>query len=276
MAKEEISRLDKVLSNNGFGTRSRVKGMLHKMCVSVNGNVVTDGKTRVNTLTDVISVDGIPLEIKKELYIMMNKSAGSVCSARSGMHLTVFSFLEDEAERRFERGELSSIGRLDADTEGLLILTTDGMLNHKITSPKSGIPKTYLVYLRDAVDSATKDSYKEKLSKGVHIAAEGKDGEADCLPAILEWGNGGFTDERGQNEDGSLKVDCKEVCTLTVFEGKFHEVKRLFAALGNEVVYLKRIKMNELELDKNLKSGEYRELTDDELNLLRKGLKSDD
>ncbi|MBQ1670181.1 MAG: hypothetical protein II070_00140, partial [Treponema sp.] len=155
-------------------------------------------------------------------------------------------------------------------------LTTDGMLNHKITSPKSGIPKTYLVYLRDAVDSATKDSYKEKLSKGVHIAAEGKDGEADCLPAILEWGNGGFTDERGQNEDGSLKVDCKEVCTLTVFEGKFHEVKRLFAALGNEVVYLKRIKMNELELDKNLKSGEYRELTDDELNLLRKGLKSDD
>ena len=74
----------------------------------------------------------------------------------------------------------------------------------------------------------------------------------------------------------ALKVDCKEVCTLTVFEGKFHEVKRLFAALGNEVVYLKRIKMNELELDKNLKSGEYRELTDDELNLLRKGLKSDD
>ncbi|MBQ2464148.1 MAG: rRNA pseudouridine synthase, partial [Treponema sp.] len=101
MAKEEISRLDKVLSNNGFGTRSRVKGMLHKMCVAVNGNVVTDGKTRVNTLTDVISVDGIPLEIKKELYIMMNKSAGSVCSARSGMHLTVFSFLEDEAARRF-------------------------------------------------------------------------------------------------------------------------------------------------------------------------------
>ena len=246
MAKEEISRLDKVLSNNGFGTRSRVKGTLHKMCVSVNGKVVTDGKTRVNTLTDVISVDGIPIEIKNELYLMMNKSAGTVCSARSGMHLTVFSCLEDEALRRFERGELSSIGRLDADTEGLLILTTDGKLNHKITSPKSHIPKTYLVYLRDVLDDAAKTSYKEKLSKGVHIAAEGSEEAADCLPALLEWGNGGFTDERAQNDDGSLKEDCKEVCTLTVFEGKYHEVKRLFAALGNEVVYLKRIKMNEL------------------------------
>lgn len=276
MAKEEIARLDKVLSNNGFGTRSRVKGMLHKMCVSVNGQIVTDGKTRVNTSSDTIAVDGIPIEIKKELYIMMNKSAGTVCTARSDRHLTVFSFLEDEARRRFERGEISSVGRLDADTEGLLILTTDGMLNHRLTSPKSGIPKSYLVYLRDAVDAQNKISYKEKLASGVHIQAEGKDGEADCLPAVLEWGGFGFADERALGEDGSLNDECKEVCVLTVFEGKFHEVKRLFAALGNEVVYLKRIKMNALELDKNLACGEYRELTDEELSLLKKGLEKDD
>lgn len=264
MAKsnKKTERLDKVLSNNGFGTRKEVGWYLKTERVYVNGEIVRDGATHVDIGSDEIEVDGEPLFVKEHLHLMMNKKGGYVCSAKEGEHSTVFDLLDGEESHKYLGGELNMVGRLDIDTEGLLIFTTDGTLNHYLTSPKNRIPKTYLVYLGSKVSAGDKTAYAEKIASGVHIAAEGHEDEADCLPGILEWKNG----DDYVNQD---KEHPAEACTLTVYEGKFHEVKRIFAALGNEVVYLKRIFMGGLSLDESLSAGQYRELTAEEVWKLR-------
>lgn len=262
---KDLERLDKVLSNNGFGTRKEVRHLIRSKVVSVNGEVITDFDAHIHVNSDKLEVSGAPVDIKANIYLIMNKPQGYVCSTRGGMHAIVYDLLNPEHHRKFMGGDVSTIGRLDVDTEGLLIFTSDGDLNHRITSPKWNIPKTYLVYLRDAVSEEQKKTYIEKLAAGMHIEADGKDEAADCKPAELEWKNPQDYEPRGENAEIQA---CGE---LTVTEGKFHEVKRLFAALGNEVVYLKRLRMNNLYLDPTLKPGEYRELTDDELRLLDVG-----
>lgn len=247
---KESERLDKVLSTEGFGTRKEVKRIIRSGSVTVNGLAVTQESTHVNAYKDEIIVDGRKIETKRNYHFMMNKAAGYVCSTKSDSHKIVYELFSEEDYRRFvATGALSMVGRLDADTEGLLILTTDGLLNHRLTSPKYNIPKKYQVTLKEKVDEKTQKSYTEKVASGIHIAAEGKAAEADCRPALLEW----------QSDD---------VCFITVTEGMFHEVKRIFSALGNEVIHLKRVSVNGLSLDPNLKEGEYRQLTDEELKLL--------
>lgn len=252
-----MERLDKVLANNGFGTRKEVRHLIRSRVVSVNGEVVSDFDAHVNINSDEICVCGAPIAVKSNLYLIMNKPKGYVCSTKGGMHPIVYDLLSEECRGKFLGGEVSTIGRLDVDTEGLLIFTSDGDLNHRLTSPKWNVPKTYLVYLRDSVDEAAREDYTARLAAGVHIAADGKDGEADCKPAVNKWIPSSETPE-----------GFGAACTLTVTEGKFHEVKRLYAALGNEVVYLKRLSMNGLELDPSLAPGEYRELTEEELKKL--------
>lgn len=242
-------RLDKLLANNGFGSRKDVKALIHSGAVSVNGQMPSAVDVHVDDEKDSISVNGVPLVIKKHLYVMMNKQDGYVCSTKDGAHPTVYELLPLEFRRKFSGVEASTVGRLDVDTEGLLIFTTDGDLLHRLTSPKNNVPKVYEVHLRDAVDDEKKLSYAQKLSAGMHIEAEGREEACDCLPAQIEW-----------------KTDIE--CLLTVCEGKYHEVKRLFAALENEVVYLKRIQFNKLVLDQSLQVGECRELTAEELLLL--------
>ncbi|MCR5217867.1 pseudouridine synthase [Treponema sp.] len=247
---KESERLDKILANEGFGTRKEVKRIIHSGAVTVNGVSLTQESAHVNVYKDEIIVEGRKLETKRNYYFMMNKAAGYVCSTKSDSHNIVYDLLSEEDHRRFvATGSISMVGRLDADTEGLLILTTDGNLNHRLTSPKYNIPKKYRVTLRDSVDNQGQAEYKEKVAKGIHIAAEGKAGEADCRPAVIEW-------------------ESSEVCYITVTEGMFHEVKRIFAALGNEVIHLKRVLVNGLTLDPELKAGEYRELTEEELKAL--------
>ncbi len=266
---KEQERLDKVLSNNGFGTRKEVKHFIRSRVVTVNGEIVSDPDAHINVNSDIIAVNGVSIQIKSNIYLMMNKACGYVCSTRGGMHPIVYDLLKDEDHRKFMGGDIGTIGRLDLDTEGLLIFTSDGDLNHRLTSPKWRVPKTYQVYLRDSVSERDRQDYKEKLAAGVHIEAEGKEEAADCLPAELEW-----QDEN--NYDLSVGELAKEgktgkpaaVCHLTVYEGKFHEVKRLFAALGNEVIYLKRLSVNGLSLDPSLEPGQYRELTDEEIKIL--------
>lgn len=262
---KDLERLDKVLSNNGFGTRKEVRHLIRSKVVSVNGEIVTDFDAHIHVNSDLLEVSGAPVDIKANIYLLMNKPAGYVCSTRGGMHPIVYDLLKPEHHRKFMGGEVSTIGRLDVDTEGFLIFTSDGDLNHRLTSPKWNIPKTYLVYLRDSVSEKEKISYKERLAKGMHIEADGKDEAQDCKPAELEWKNPCDYEKAG----GVEKIEA--CCELTVTEGKFHEVKRLFSALGNEVVYLKRLRMNNLYLDPTLKLGEYRELTDEELSLLDVG-----
>jgi 16S rRNA pseudouridine516 synthase len=248
---KDIERLDKVLANNGFGTRKDVRRLVRSGAVTVNGEVQLDFDSHVNIQCDVIAVDGETVAVRRHVYLMMNKAAGTVCSLKGGAHDTVYDQLPAAYRGKFLGGEISAVGRLDVDTEGLLILTTDGVLNHQLTSPRQRVAKVYRVQLRDGVDEAGRSRYAGQLAAGMHIPPEGDAPEADCLPAELAWGG----DDRS--------------CDLTVYEGKYHEVKRLFAALGNEVVHLKRIAVGTLSLDASLVPGECRELTEAETAQLR-------
>ena len=166
-------------------------------------------------------------------------------------HQTVFDFLDEQYRTPYFEEKLHLVGRLDIDTEGLLLFTTDGAMTHKITSPKTHYPKSYFVRLAHKEDKNSQEKIFTEFKKGIHIAPEANDPEADCKPVeALEW----LSDDE---------------CVLTITEGKFHQVKRMFKAVGNEVVYLKRLSIGSLKLDETLKPGEYRELTSDEVeNLL--------
>ncbi len=140
-------RLDKLLSHGGLGSRSSVKKLLRLGAVTVNGKSVFDSSMRVDEEKDIVAADGKKIEIRKALYLMMYKPSGYVCAKRDGLHRTVFDLLGDAYRTPFFEDNLHTIGRLDCDTEGLLILTTDGELTHRITSPKSECGKTYVVRL---------------------------------------------------------------------------------------------------------------------------------
>lgn len=258
---KKLERLDKVLANNGYGTRKEVRHLVRCKVVKVNGNLVTNPDNPVDVFTDTIEINGIQVTIRQNIYLMMNKKAGYVCSSRGGMHPIVYDLLSEEYFKKFLSGDLHMVGRLDVDTEGLLILTTDGAMTHRLTSPKYHCSKKYLVYLRDAVSEKDKEIYVQKMAAGLHIEPEDNDPAADCLPAELEWADESkFTDADGNTPSAAAY--------LTLYEGKYHEVKRLFKACGNLVVYLKRESINNLELDHSIEIGKYRELTQDEVKAL--------
>ena len=240
------SRLDKVLSAGGFGTRRDVKRLLRSRAFTVNGNPCVDPSTAVDPEVDVLALDGVPLEIKTAVYLMLNKIAGVVTSTDDPNHRTVMDLLAEP----WSRMDLFPIGRLDADTEGLLIITNDGPLTHRLTSPKTGVDKTYLARLRDGMDADSFDECARRFREGVTLG----DGYT-ALPAVLARPDGAPASE----------------VLLTIQEGKYHQVKRMFKAVGNEVVYLKRVSMGPLTLDPALEPGEYRELSIDEIALLREG-----
>ena len=246
--KEQV-RLDRLLANSGYGTRSDVKALIHAGLVTVNGVPAERTDIHVHLSKDKIEVDGQPLKVAIHVYYMMNKPSGYVCSSKGGANPTVFDLFEDADKGRRLGGELSIVGRLDLDTEGLLILTTDGDLNHKLTSPKHHVPKTYFVHLENRVSETEQKQYAEAVASGVEIPSEDHEPGAVCRGGKLEWESG----------------DC---CRLTIYEGLYHEVKRIFKALGNRVTYLKRISMNNLALDPALEPGKYRELSEQELSAL--------
>ncbi len=202
----------------------------------------------------------------EKIYLIMNKPLGYVCSAVSDSHKTVYDLLTPELHELVQgvkRGHrLHTIGRLDSDTSGLLLLTTDGMFSHKITStvvecPKDvskppqnyGIPKTYHATLRTPVSSSEQQDYITRASQGLTLPPEKKYGEQQAEAAVLHFLN-------------------SELCEITVHEGKFHEVHRIFRALGNEVKELERISIGGLTLPEDLTPGQWREMTKDEINSL--------
>lgn len=247
---KNIERLDKILSNSGFGSRRDVKRIVRSGSVEVNGQKVYDPEFKIDLDSDKISIDGEILEVEKHSYFMMNKKADAVCSTKSDRHQTVYEFLSPEDNQKRLGGSLSTVGRLDADTEGLLIFTTDGELNHKLTFPKYEVKKTYLVHLKDAVSDSEKTEYIQKAKNGVRMPAAANDPECDAKPCVIEF----LSDDK---------------CKITVTEGRFHEVKRIFIALGNEVVYLKRLSMGTLNLDESLECGKYRPLSQEEICALK-------
>ena len=221
----EKLRLDRLVCSQKAGiTRADVKKLCLKCRITVNGKRARRSDAHVDT-DDEIIVDGERLVYKKHIYIMLNKPQGVVCSTKEGQSRTVLDLVPSELMRK----GLFPAGRLDKDTEGFVLLTDDGDLAHKMLSPKSHVPKTYSVRL----EKPWEESYKQIMAEGMTI-----DGGEKCLPAEFE---------------GSPENDCE--CTLVLHEGKFHQVKRMFKILGNEVVFLKRTAIGEMPLDPYLPVG---------------------
>ena len=233
-------RLDKILANSGYGTRKEVKGLVKSGRISVNGKTVKDSSIHADPDKDSIAVDGEQLDYKRYIYIMMNKPQGVISATEDDYDRTVIDLL-DEKSRSFSP---APVGRLDKDTEGLLILTNDGELNHDLISPKKHVPKRYYARIEGEVTSSHVENFKE----GIVL-----DDGYKCLPAELTVLASGIQSE----------------ITVVLYEGKFHQVKRMFQSIGCTVVYLKRLQMGGLKLDERLRPGEYRELSEKELVLLQ-------
>lgn len=227
-------RLDKILASQNIGSRKDVGLLIRKGAITVNGLVVKKSDTKVDGDLDEICVNGISLQFKRHLYLMMNKPAGVLSAARDSRMQTVLDLLPEVYRRR----GLFPAGRLDRDTEGLLIITDDGDFAHKMLSPKSNVFKVYHAKL----DAPVTDEDIAAFETGIVV------GDLQCLPAHLE----------------RLEKEGEPWAKVTICEGKFHQVKRMFLARGKQVVYLERIQIGNLQLDTDLHRGETRELTEQE------------
>lgn len=237
-------RLDKLLSHTGYGTRTEVKKLLKSKAVKIDGVIVKDAKVKVNPNEQCVTVYDEPVDYREYVYLMMNKPQNCLSATRDRDYRTVIDLLDDY----YLMFDVAPAGRLDRDTEGLVLLTNDGKLAHEIISPKKDVFKRYIAHISGSLT----DESIEQLCSGVEIL----DGNGDAFltkPAKVRL--------LGQ------KGDLTEV-EICITEGKFHQVKRMFASVGCKVVYLKRLAIGDLELDESLALGEYRELTEEELALL--------
>lgn len=229
-------RLDKFLANNNIGTRSEVKKLIKNGRVKVGDQIVKDSSINIDEHSDVILVDNKPIIYEEFYYIMLNKPAGYVCSAHEKGETSILNLILEDF-----RTKLYPIGRLDKDTTGLLILTNDGPLTHNLLSPRKHVDKEYYVKLNNNL----KEGDKEKFEGGLDIGDD-----EPTKPAKLI--------QKSDNE-----------CHVIIHEGRFHQIKRMFEALDNEVIGLKRLRMKNLVLDTSLQEGEYRRLSPEELESLK-------
>ncbi|MEO2259957.1 pseudouridine synthase [Paenibacillus amylolyticus] len=243
---KQTLRLDKILSHMGVGTRSELKKMVKQGRIHVDGKAVKDSGVQVNPEVNVIEADGERIVYREMIYLMLHKPPGVVSATEDNRDKTVLDLLRKE-DRVFNP---FPVGRLDKDTEGLLVLTNDGPLAHDLLSPRKHVPKTYEARVLGNVDEADVQRFKA----GIQL-----DDGYETLPAEL------IILGQEETEEGMISS-----ISLIIHEGKFHQVKRMFQAVGKRVIYLKRVAMGELELASDLAIGSYRELTADELNLLRK------
>ena len=234
-------RLDKFLVACAVGSRTEVKNFLKAGRVMVNGKKEKSAKLQINEETDDICFDGQKLEYEEFVYYMMNKPQGVISATEDPKHKTVLDLLDDYARAK----EVFPVGRLDIDTHGLLLLTNDGQLAHALLSPKRHVDKTYLAQ----VDGIMTDEDIETFAKGIPLK------DFTCQPAKLEL----VSLDREKNQS---------LVRVTIAEGKFHQIKRMVAYCGKEVVDLQRLTMGTLTLDENLKRGEWRRLTTEELESL--------
>lgn len=236
-----LIRLDKyICSQRSDISRNDVKELCRSSRVSVDGQIIRSPELKVDPDCVCVEVCGREISYKKYLYIMLNKPSGVVCSTRDGLSATVLELLPKPLRRK----GLFPAGRLDKDTEGFVLITDDGGLAHRMLSPKSHVPKTYFVRLAKPLNGTELDVFE----KGAVLS----DGTV-CLPAQLR------------------AMSASNECEVVLHEGMFHQIKRMFESVSNEVVYLKRIRIGGLELDKSLDLGESRELADQEVPLLLTG-----
>lgn len=237
-----MKRLDKFLVEMSVASRSVIKEMAKKGRITVNGEVVKASDIKIDENSDVIAVDGMIIAFSDMEYFMLNKPAGVITATMDKKAETVLDLIDERT-----RNDLFPVGRLDKDTEGLLLITNDGDLAHRLLAPKKHVDK---VYYADIHGLVTKE-HVELFSSGITLL----DG-TPVMPGEL------VISEVNEAEHTS-KI------RLTIHEGKFHQVKRMFEAVGTEVTYLKRLSMGPLALDAELKPGEYRRLTEEEINLLK-------
>lgn len=233
-------RIDKLLANLGYGSRKEVKQLLKSGAVKVNDMVVKDAKQHIDPDKETVTLNGEIVEYREFIYLMMNKPPGVLSATEDRAGETVIDLLEIEDQVY----EPFPVGRLDKDTEGLLLITNDGQLSHRLLSPKKHVPKTYFA----VIDHEVTEEDVKAFAEGVTL------------------------DDGYMTKPGELKIIKSGIHSdieLTITEGKFHQVKRMFEAVGKKVIYLQRISMGPLSLDETLELGEYRELTDEEIELLR-------
>lgn len=231
-----LLRVDKYLTDMNMGTRTQIKSDIKKGRVIVDDKVINDSGLKIDTEKNMVYYDGCLVSYAKFEYYILNKPAGVLSATRDNNAKTVLDLIVSR------RKDLFPVGRLDKDTEGLLLITNDGALAHDLLSPKKHVDKTYYV----EVAGELKPEHAELMAQGFKV-----DEDLFALPATLE-------------------IIDRHKAYITIHEGKFHQIKRMMAAIGCEVTRLIRLSMGSLQLPKDLKPGEYRQLTDNEL----KGLKN--
>lgn len=232
-----MTRLDKILSHLGYGSRKEVKEIIRKGYVFVNGIQILNDDYKVNELDDEIILDGEEIRYDEFVYIMLNKPQDVISATYDPRYKTVCDLVPE-----YQKMGIFPVGRLDIDTEGLLIITNDGELAHKLLSPKYHVFKKYYVEF----SGVFKDSYFKSFEKGIIL-----DDGYQTLPAKVEI-----------IDDNHAYVYIRE--------GKYHQVKRMFDSLSMHVEYLRRVAFGDIEIDENLQLGEWRKLTLDELNSLKR------
>ncbi len=234
-------RLDKYLADCGLGSRSQVKALIRKGKITVNGRRDAASDTQVDPKADIICLDGKRLQYEAVVWLMLNKPCGVVTASRDKKERTVMDLIDRQS---YARRDLNPVGRLDKDTEGLLLITDDGQRAHHLLSPSHHVEKEYEAMIEGQVTEQMRQSFAE----GMMIGDEKK-----TLPASLELIR--------QDQDEAL-------VRIILQEGRYHQVKRMTAAVGSRVLSLKRIRMGKIVLDKGLAPGEYRCLTGEETELL--------
>ena len=232
-----MERIDKIIASQGQYSRKEVKALIAKRRIAVDGRVVSSSSEKADPLTMLLTVDGKPLEFKRNLYLVLNKPKGYVSATEDREHPTVLELVPQEYRGR----DLFPAGRLDRDTTGLMIITDDGVLAHNILAPKKHVPKRYHVEL----DIPVTEEMRLGFSEGVML------NDGVCKAADL------------------IKTG-EKTAEVTLREGRYHQIKRMFGCFGAEVVELKRLGMGNLTLPADLAEGEFRELTAEELALLQK------
>ncbi len=250
-------RLDKFLADAGAGTRSTVKIIIKKGRVTVNDVIVKKSDIKVNTEKDTVCLDGKKLIYNEFEFFMLNKPQGVVSATTDANDKTVIDLITEEKRR-----DLFPVGRLDKDTEGLLIITNDGKLANNLLAPGKHVEKKYFASVEGSVTAETVKLFAEGLDIG-----DEKPTEPAKLTVIKT-----YIEDSGDVNDNIIsdmtRGDIKSNIEITITEGRYHQIKRMFKAVGMKVLYLKRLSMGKLYLDESLKPGEYRRLTEEEVKLL--------
>lgn len=267
-------RLDKYLADLGIGTRSEVKKLIRTKQITVNGVPALKPEIKIDEQADEVCLRGEKLSYAAYEYYLFHKPAGCISATEDRVHQTVMDYLTDTV-----RSDLFPVGRLDIDTEGLLLITNDGALAHELLSPARHVAKTYYAKVQGQVTEEDVELFRQgvdigedRLTKPAKLVILKND--LSCKEIASEpyhMANVAKNDVIGGEMEDSIFSEIE----LTITEGKFHQVKRMFHAAGKEVVYLKRLSMGSLVLPEDLKPGEYRKLTDEELFELRNCNKTD-